>query len=160
MYTWLQLWSDFEIISANSFCTQREGEFRINEHVFHLKAGDAFLIPAGKITYYEASKTNPWSYAWISFIGISSESYLYQIMTSTEDIYVIHGLDTRKYYDSISRIMQLDASLTSHYFEGNSILLHIISMLFPMLIFMKQTQINCQLSMKLNFTLTSIMLRI
>lgn len=68
--------------------------------------------------------------AWISFIGISSESYLYQIMTSTEDIYVIHGLDTRKYYDSISRIMQLDASLTSHYFEGNSILLHIISMLF------------------------------
>ena len=51
-------------------------------------------------------------------------------MTSTEDIYVIHGLDTRKYYDSISRIMQLDASLTSHYFEGNSILLHIISMLF------------------------------
>lgn len=81
-------------------------------------------------------------------------------MTSTEDIYVIHGLDTRKYYDSISRIMQLDASLTSHYFEGNSILLHIISMLFPMLIFMKQTQINCQLSMKLNFTLTSIMLRI
>mgnify|MGYP002242492931 CR=1 FL=1 len=52
------------------------------------------------------------------------------ILTSTEDIYVIHGLDTRKYYDSISRIMQLDASLTSHYFEGNSILLHIISMLF------------------------------
>ena len=51
-------------------------------------------------------------------------------MTSTEAIYVIHGLDTRKYYDSISRIMQLDASLTSHYFEGNSILLHIISMLF------------------------------
>ena len=51
-------------------------------------------------------------------------------MTSTEDIYVIHGPDTRKYYDSISRIMQLDASLTSHYFEGNSILLHIISMLF------------------------------
>ena len=112
------------------FVLNGEGEFRINEHVFHLKAGDAFLIPAGKITYYEASKTNPWSYAWISFIGISSESYLYQIMTSTEDIYVIHGLDTRKYYDSISRIMQLDASLTSHYFEGNSILLHIISMLF------------------------------
>ena len=57
------------------FVLNGEGEFRINEHVFHLKAGDAFLIPAGKITYYEAS-------------------------------------------------------LTSHYFEGNSILLHIISMLF------------------------------
>lgn len=38
------------------FVLNGEGEFRINEHVFHLKAGDAFLIPAGKITYYEASK--------------------------------------------------------------------------------------------------------
>ena len=37
------------------FVLNGEGEFRINEHVFHLKAGDAFLIPAGKITYYEAS---------------------------------------------------------------------------------------------------------
>lgn len=38
------------------FVLNGEGVFRINEHVFHLKAGDAFLIPAGKITYYEASK--------------------------------------------------------------------------------------------------------
>ena len=29
------------------FVLNGEGEFRINEHVFHLKAGDAFLIPAG-----------------------------------------------------------------------------------------------------------------
>ena len=53
----VQLWSDFEIDHQliHFVLTGRE-EFRINEHVFHLKAGDAFLIPAGKITYYEASK--------------------------------------------------------------------------------------------------------
>lgn len=112
------------------FVLRGEGEFRINEHLFHLSVGDAFLIPAGKVTYYESSKTNPWSYAWISFIGINSESYLYQIMTETDDIYVIHGLNTSKYYASIQNIMNLDSSLTSHFFEGNSILLHIISMLF------------------------------
>ena len=112
------------------FVLSGEGEFRINEHVYHLKTGDAFLIPSGKITYYEASSKNPWSYAWISFIGISSESYLYQIMTSTDDIYVIHDLQTDKYFKSINKIMQLDPARTSHYFEGNSILFHIISMLF------------------------------
>ena len=37
------------------FVLSGEGEFRINEHVYHLKTGDAFLIPSGKITYYEAS---------------------------------------------------------------------------------------------------------
>lgn len=41
------------------FVLNGEGVFRINEHVFYLKAGDAFLIPAGKITYYEASKNKP-----------------------------------------------------------------------------------------------------
>lgn len=112
------------------FVLSGEGEFRINEHVYHLKTGDAFLIPSGKITYYEASSKNPWSYAWISFIGISSESYLYQIMTSTDDIYVIHDLQTDKYFKSINKIMHLDPARTSHYFEGNSILFHIISMLF------------------------------
>lgn len=121
------------------FVLSGEGEFRINEHIYHLKAGDAFLIPAGKITYYEADRKNPWSYAWISFIGISSESYLYQIMTSTDDIYVIHNLQTDKYFKSINKIMQLDPSRTSHYFEGNSILFHIISMLFEDINFSENT---------------------
>ncbi len=121
------------------FVLSGEGEFRINEHVYHLKAGDAFLIPSGKITYYKASEKNPWSYAWISFIGISSESYLYQIMTSIDDIYVIHDLQTDKYFKSIHRIMQLDPARSSHYFEGNSILFHIISMLFEDINFSETT---------------------
>lgn len=121
------------------FVLSGEGEFRINEHVYHLKAGDAFLIPAGKVTYYEASKKDPWSYTWISFIGISSESYLYQIMTSTDDIYVIHGLQTEKYYRAIQQIMKLDSSRTSHFLESNSILFHIISMLFEDVNFSEST---------------------
>lgn len=112
------------------FVLSGEGEFRINEHVYHLKEGDAFIIPSGKITYYKSSKENPWCYAWISFIGINSESCLYQIMSSLDDIYVIHDLDVLKYYTDIHKIMNLDSSKTSDYFEGNSILLHIISMLF------------------------------
>ena len=112
------------------FVLSGEGEFRINEHIYHLKEGDAFIIPSGKITYYKSSKEDPWCYAWISFIGINSESCLYQIMSSLDDIYVIHDLDVLKYYTDIHKIMNLDSSKTSDYFEGNSILLHIISMLF------------------------------
>lgn len=112
------------------FVLSGRGEFRIDEHVYHLKEGDAFIIPAGKVTYYKSSKEDPWCYAWISFIGINSESCLYQIMSSLDQIYVIHGLDVLKYYTCIHKILNLDVSNTSHYFEGNSVLLHIISMLF------------------------------
>lgn len=112
------------------FVLRGEGEFRINEHAFYLKAGDAFLIPSGKVTYYESSKTNPWTYTWISFIGFSSSSYLYQIMTEVDEVYVIRGIDTNKYFHSIQNIMNLNTDSTGHYFEGNSILFHIISMIF------------------------------
>ena len=79
------------------FVLKGSGKLHINEHVFQLSAGDAFIIPSGKISYYEASRDDPWHYAWISFLGISSETYLYQIMTSLDDIYIAHGLDVEKY---------------------------------------------------------------
>ncbi|MCI7179030.1 MAG: hypothetical protein MSA26_00225 [Lachnospiraceae bacterium] len=34
-------------------------------------------MPAGKVSYYEASKDDPWCYAWISFPGINSQMCLY-----------------------------------------------------------------------------------
>ncbi len=112
------------------FVISGKGELHINEHVFHLSAGDAFLIPAGKVAYYEASKDDPWSYAWISFLGINSQTYLYRLMTSTNDIYIIHGLDTAKYQSHIFDLISLEGVSTSHYFQANSILFQIMAMLF------------------------------
>lgn len=58
-----------EIISANSFVLNGEGEFRINEHVFHLKAGDAFLIPGQvRSLIMKPQKQTLGLMAWISFI--------------------------------------------------------------------------------------------
>lgn len=112
------------------FVLKGSGKLHINEHVFQLSAGDAFIIPSGKISYYEASKDDPWHYAWISFLGISSETYLYQIMTSLDDIYIAHSLDVEKYKEAVFRILSLEGNPTSQYFEANGLLLHIISMLF------------------------------
>lgn len=112
------------------FVLYGKGELHINEHIFHLSAGDAFLIPAGKVSYYEASKEDPWCYAWISFLGINSQMYLYQLMTSTDDVYIIHDLDTNKYMERISEIISLQGASTSRYFQANGILYQIMAMMF------------------------------
>lgn len=112
------------------FVLHGKGELHINEHIFQLSAGDAFLIPAGKVSYYKASKDDPWCYAWISFLGINSQMYLYQLMTSTDDIYIIHGLDTVKYKERISDIIALQGTSTGNYFQANGVLFQVMAMLF------------------------------
>lgn len=112
------------------FVLHGEGEVHINKHIFHLHAGDAFLIPAGKVSYYEASKEDPWCYAWINFLGINSQMYLYQLMTSSDDIYIIHDLDTEKYNGRILELLSIQGTATSQYFQANGILYQIMSMLF------------------------------
>lgn len=112
------------------FVLYGKGELHINEHIFQLSAGDAFLIPAGKVSYYEASKADPWCYAWISFLGINSQMYLYQLMTSSDDVYIIHGLDTVKYKERIFDIIALQGASTSSYFQANGVLFQIMAMLF------------------------------
>lgn len=117
------------------FVLNGKGKLHINEHVFQLSKGDAFIIPAGKVAYYEASKEDPWCYAWISFLGISSQSYVYQLMTSSDDIYMIHNLDTEKYRAAIFEILTLKRNTTSEYFKANSLLFLIMSFLFEDLSF-------------------------
>lgn len=112
------------------FVLKGRGVLHINEHVFQLSAGDAFLIPSGRISYYEASKEDPWCYAWISFLGINSETYLYQIMTSVDDVYIVHGLDVEKYKNAIFEILAMGGNPTSQFFQANGILYSIMSRLF------------------------------
>ena len=74
---------------------------------FHLGAGDAFLIPSGKISYYVADRDDPWCYTWISFLGINSQMYTYQLMGSSPEPYLLHSLDTGKYRTLIAQIFKV-----------------------------------------------------
>ena len=56
--------------------------------------------------------------------------YLYQLMTSTDDVYIIHGLDTNKYKECIFDIIALQGTSTSSYFQANGVLFQIMAMLF------------------------------
>lgn len=51
------------------------GIFVKGEKTYEVKAGEAFIILPGEITYYEADKTNPWVYRWIGFNGMLSREF-------------------------------------------------------------------------------------
>lgn len=112
------------------FVLSGKGALHINQHVFQCQKGDVFIIPSGKVSFYQASSTDPWSYAWINFLGINSEMYVYQLMTSSDDVYVLHGLDTEKYKKCILEILSIFNNNISSYFYANSVLLRIISYLY------------------------------
>ena len=52
------------------------GIYKARGKLFHLKAGDAFLICPEELIYYEADMKQPWSYTWIGIQGIKVKSYL------------------------------------------------------------------------------------
>ncbi len=112
------------------FVLKGEGKLIIDEHSFELSSGDAFIIPAGKVAYYEASNQNPWTYAWISFLGANSNVYVDQLLSSQNEKYVIRNINCEKYKDFIMQIINIYGNSTSQYLKSNSLLLYIISLLF------------------------------
>ena len=112
------------------FVLSGKGVLHINQHMFECRRGDVFIIPAGKVSLYQASGTEPWSYAWINFLGINSERYVNQLMASSEEAYVLRGLDTEKYKNCILEILSIFNNDISSYFYANSILLRVMSYLY------------------------------
>lgn len=112
------------------FILSGKGSLHINEHVFECQQGDVFIIPAGKVSFYQASSTDPWSYAWLNFLGINSDMYISQLMTSSDDIYVLHHLETEKYKKAIFEILSIPNNSPGSYFLANSILLRVMSFLY------------------------------
>lgn len=54
-----------------------KGMFRTkNNHLYHLKSGDFFLVRPGETIYYKADENEPWSYYWLGFDGTKAELIL------------------------------------------------------------------------------------
>jgi AraC-like DNA-binding protein len=58
------------------FVHSGKGIFKIGNDIYHLKAGNGFLICPDIITYYKADDHDPWHYSWIGFHGLKAEAYL------------------------------------------------------------------------------------
>lgn len=46
-----------------------KGKLILEGEEYHIHAKQGFLIPAGKMAYYEADKDDPWSYCWFHVSG-------------------------------------------------------------------------------------------
>ena len=56
--------------------------------------------------------------------------YTYQLMGSSPEPYLLHGLDTGKYRTLIAQILKLEGTATERYFKGNGLLLQVLGELF------------------------------
>lgn len=112
------------------FILSGQGRLEVAGRDFELHAGDAFLIPADTVAYYEADMQDPWHYAWINFLGITSRQYLLELMNAAEETFVLRGLPVQKYFATIQEVLPLDAVTVSDYLLANSLTLYVLSQLF------------------------------
>ena len=112
------------------FVLSGKGRLEVAGRTFHLGAGDAFLVPAETVTYYEADQEDPWHYTWINFLGITSRQYLLELMEQAEETYVLRHLPVEKYYATIQEVLPLNTASVSDYLLANSMTLYILSQLF------------------------------
>lgn len=52
------------------------GEYRVNDVIYELSAGDFFLIRPNELVTYIADEENPWEYYWIGFSGNQVNNFL------------------------------------------------------------------------------------
>jgi len=109
------------------FVTKGCGTLQIGGKTYDIGAGDAFLIPAEQMSYYEASETDPWSYAWAGMTGLRAGQYVHQILTVVPERYVIRGLDTKKYAASIDKAAHLKGTSAENYFRSEIVLYELFS---------------------------------
>ncbi|MDU6946922.1 MAG: AraC family ligand binding domain-containing protein, partial [Streptococcus parasanguinis] len=58
------------------YITKGKGVFHFNNKEIHLEAGDLFLLPKNKVTYYKADEEEPWSYYWIGISGTKVSDFM------------------------------------------------------------------------------------
>lgn len=109
------------------FVTKGCGTLYIQQISLQIQAGDAFLIPAEKIAAYEASSSDPWNYAWVGFLGANSDHFFHQLTSSTEETYVLHHLDTKKYAGLIRPAAHKKEATTENYYSVNGTLFQIFA---------------------------------
>lgn len=71
------------------FIVSGKGTFSIDGQTTSLKAGDLFLLPKDKLTFYQADGQEPWSYIWVGFNGSRVEPLLRQ--SQLLDTYYLHS---------------------------------------------------------------------
>ena len=107
--------------------TGGEGTLRIGGESFAIGAGDAFLIPAEQMSFYQASDTNPWSYSWAGFTGVRATRYAQQLLELAPERYVLRGLNMADYAPPVNAAAVLKETSASNYFFSKQVLYTLFS---------------------------------
>lgn len=105
------------------------GTVQVAGRTLEARSGDAFIIPAGTISYYESSREDPWDYAWVGFLGLNARQYLRSLTRTSQSRYVLHGIDAKSCYATIQRALPLDPSSPAASLRSNAILFELLASL-------------------------------
>ncbi|WP_438059136.1 AraC family transcriptional regulator [Streptococcus ruminicola] len=86
------------------FIVDGKGSFKIDGTTTELKTGDMFILPKGKVTFYQADSKHPWTYLWVGFSGSKAENILSK--TQLLDHYFCHSTLESKVLDQIVKLTQ------------------------------------------------------
>lgn len=100
------------------FITRGCGMVQIDGRNYTLGVGDAFLIPAEQISYYEASRTQPWTYYWMGITGLRADQYVQQILDLAPERYILRGLKTKELAVPIGQVTRLSGTNAANYFQA------------------------------------------
>lgn len=62
-----------------------QGTLEIDNKIYHLKKGSAFIIPPKYIPHYYPDETDPWTYVWIGFGGLNADEYMNRANLTLKD---------------------------------------------------------------------------
>ena len=124
------------------YITKGKGVFRFNNKEINLEAGDLFLLPKNKVTYYKADEEEPWSYYWIGISGTKVSDFM-RFSSQHEKGFL---KKTELYSEKIGQFMERlvhkaeAAKLSPHY------QLHLLSQIYELLYLIGEVAPNVQKS--------------
>lgn len=85
------------------YITSGKGSFAsAGKQMTTLKAGDAFLLPKSVPCFYQADKTEPWSYFWIGLSGIYTREIFGR--SNFDDKYYLRQIQTSQFAQTLQQL--------------------------------------------------------
>ena len=124
------------------FITKGKGVFHFNKKEIHLEAGDLFLLPKNKVTYYKADAEEPWSYYWIGISGTKVSDFMRFSTLHAKGFLKKTEVDTERIGQFMEQLIHKAeaAKLSPHY------QLHLLSQIYELLYLIGEIAPNVQKS--------------
>lgn len=113
------------------YCLSGKGYYHVNNKMYTIKAGDAFLILPHVVTYYQADAHQPWTYMWMGFDGTKASLYLNYCQLNKQQ-FIIHN-------DHIEDFKSIITSMLEHRKLSYSNELYLQSKLYEFLSLLART---------------------